>query len=205
MNSLQTQHMKFSFSFFKKLPPHEKRMTISTMLTIARILLVPIIILSMVLHAWGTAFLLFVAAAITDILDGALARLRNERTLLGAGLDPIADKFLVVSCFFTLGFMQTPLLPIPHWFVLIVLIKELILICGAFYLYFKTGLIEIQPTRLGKITTGIQVSFIAWLFFCYFFNWLPLKTFYGVLWGVVALVVASFVQYSRIGVRKLTS
>jgi len=205
MDLLTAHRMKFSFAWFKRLPAHEKRMTISTVLTIGRIVLVPFIVISMVLHFWGLAFILFTTAAVTDVLDGALARWRNERTLLGAGLDPIADKFLLVSCFFALAFMQTPLLPIPQWFVLIVLIKEMVLIAGTFYVYFKSGHIEIQPTRLGKTTTAVQVIFIAWLFFCYFFNWLPIKTFYSVLWLVVILVIASFVQYGRIGIRQLKS
>lgn len=194
---------KLNFNFFKKLPAHEKKLTASTMLTLVRIALVPFIIGAMVVQGWGTAFILFFIAAITDVLDGNLARWMNEKTFLGACLDPLADKLLVVSCFFTLAFVQSPLFAIPRWFVFLVLFKELLQIAGAIALYNIKGHIIVRPTLLGKMTTMVQIGFIMWLFACYFFAWLPTKTYYCMLGVVLLLVISSFAQYARIGMRQL--
>jgi phosphatidylglycerophosphate synthase len=70
--------LKFDFSFFKKLSAREKRLTIPTILTISRIILVPFIVIAMIVHHWGFAFWFFVIAALTDTVDGSLARLSGE-------------------------------------------------------------------------------------------------------------------------------
>lgn len=189
--------------FLKNLPPHEKKITLSTMLTLLRIALVPCIVAAMVMGLWGPAFGMFCVAAISDALDGYLARLWHEQTFLGACLDPIADKLLVLSCFFTLAFIQSPLFTIPQWFVVLVLVKELILIGGSVLFYLIKGHIDIRPTLLGKMTAVVQMCFIMWLFACYFFSWLPVKTYVSMLAIVLVLVFASLVQYFTIGIRQL--
>jgi len=195
--------LTFSLSFLKKLPDHEKKLTLSTLLTLVRIGLTPFIVGAMIMFHWGIACTLFCIATLTDILDGKLARWRNEKTFLGACLDPIADKFLVLACFFTLAFVQSPLFSIPLWFVLLVLLKELILICGATILYYQKGHVEIHPTLLGKTTTVVQMGFIIWLFACYFFSWIPVKTYYCMLGIVIVLVFSSLLQYVVIGMGQL--
>ncbi len=191
---------KLKFSFFKKFPKKEKRITISTMLTIARIVMTPLVVWAMVAGKWNYAFWLFVCAAITDTLDGNLARWRNEQTLLGAWLDPIADKILTLSCFFTLAFQHRPLLAIPVWFVVIILIRELVVVLGVGILYMLRGFMQVQPTVMSKITTLIQILFLAWLFACNFFNWMPIKTYYAVFSVMVGFVILSLLQYVRMGV-----
>jgi cardiolipin synthase len=189
-------------NFLKKIPPHEKKITLSTVLTLVRMLLAPAIVVAMLAHCWGIAFGLFCVAAISDALDGYLARLWHEQTFLGACLDPIADKLLVLSCFFTLAFIQSPLFTIPQWFVILVLAKELILIGGSIIFYLIKGHIDIKPTLLGKMTTVVQMAFIIWLFACYFFSWVPVKTYASMLGVVLLLVFASLVQYGAIGIRQ---
>lgn len=71
---------KFSFHLFKKLPAHEKKITFSTVLTLIRFMLIPFIVTAMIMQAWSTAFVLFVIAAISDVLDGLCARWFNEHT-----------------------------------------------------------------------------------------------------------------------------
>ena len=127
---------KLNFTFFKTLPAHEKRITLATLFTLMRIVLTPFIVISMVAQQWGIAFFLFLIAASTDIVDGNLARFFNAKTFLGAVLDPIADKVLLLSVFFTLAFVQSPLFNIPLWFVFLVLLRELILISGSCFLFF---------------------------------------------------------------------
>ncbi|GMU19813.1 MAG: CDP-diacylglycerol--glycerol-3-phosphate 3-phosphatidyltransferase [Candidatus Babeliales bacterium] len=190
---------KFSFQLFKKLPTREKKITISTMLTLLRFVLIPFIVGSMILHHWYAAFLLFLIAVITDILDGWTARWLNERTFLGAALDPLADKILVIAVFATLAFYQSPLFSIPRWFVALVLIKELIQIIGAIIIYAIKGYLTIAPTVLGKLTMVVQSAFITWLFSCYFFHWVPIKTYFVMLASVSILVLFTFIDYARIG------
>lgn len=194
---------KFTLRIFKHLPETEKRITIPTLFTLSRIMMMPIIIGSMVIGWWGYAFFFFVFACLTDVIDGLLARLLNEKTFLGACLDPIADKLLLVSCFFTLAFVSTPLLLIPRWFVFFVVSKEMIQIAGALFIYGVRGHLNVQPTLLGKTTTCIQMFFIMWLFACYFFYWMPMKTYYTMLSIMMLFISASFIQYARIGLRMI--
>lgn len=190
---------KFSFHLFKKLPASEKKITFSTTLTLIRFILIPFIVASMIMNHWYAAFILFVSAAITDILDGWFARWFNERTFLGAALDPLADKCLVIAVFATLAFYQSPLFTIPRWFVAMVLIKELIQVAGAIIIYSLKGHLTIAPTKLGKLTMVIQSAFITWLFSCYFFHWVPIKTYFVMLASVSSLVLLTFIDYARIG------
>ncbi len=195
--------IKFNFRFLRRLPAREKKITLSTLFTLMRMALTPCIVGAMIMRYWALAFLLFFIAAVTDILDGNIARWRREQTLLGACLDPLADKILILSCFCTLAFVQSPLFMIPKWFFCIVLAKEVIQIGGAITIYFYKGHIEIRPRPLGKITTLVQMIFIGWLFACYFFEWVPVKTYYTMLGIVLLLVITSFIQYSFMGVKWL--
>ncbi len=197
----ESNMIKLNIRFFKRLPPHEKRITISTLFTILRIILTPFIVAAMIWQAWGMAFILFLVASLSDVVDGYLARTLKEKTFLGACLDPIADKFLILSCFFSLAFIQSPLFSIPLWFVLLVLIKELILVGGALLVFVVKGHIEIRPRLLGKLTTFVQMVFIVWLFACYFFKWVPIKTYYTMLGVLLVMVFASLIEYTRIGLR----
>jgi len=185
-------------SFFKG-----RCITVPTLFTIMRLVCVPIIVAAMIKQRWGMAFWLFVFASLTDILDGVIARFLDQRSFLGACLDAVADKLLIVSCFLTLAFVQSPLFHIPQWFVFFVLIKEVILIGGALYVWFRKGFLKVKPTILGKMAMFIQVIFVIWLFSCYFFKWLPIKTYYTMLGLLLAIVLATLIHYSIIGYRYL--
>jgi len=196
---------RFTLHIFKYLPETEKRITIPTFFTILRIILVPFIVWAMILGSWGYAFFFFFIACLTDVVDGHLARWLNERTFLGACLDPIADKLLLISCFFTLAFVSTPLFSIPGWFVFFVISKEIIQVIGALTIYLVCGYLDVKPTFLGKITTCIQMIFIMWLFACYFFCWVPLKTYYTILSIMIFFIGISFAQYVRIALVMIKS
>ncbi len=190
---------KLTARLFKNLPPHETRMTLSTVLTLLRIVLTPFIVAAMVMNFWGAAFWLFVISSALDVLDGNVARWLKQETFLGACLDPIADKILLISCFTTLAFVQSPLFTIPHWFVVLVLLKELIVLGGSFSIFFIRGHLIVHPTILGKATTVAQTGFVVWLFACYFFGWVPLKTYDVALGLLFSLIILSLVQYMRLG------
>lgn len=184
---------------FHDIPPEELRVTFPTVLTLLRIITVPLIIGAMCLHQWGLAFFFFMIATLTDFFDGNLARMWHQKTFLGACLDPIADKLLLVSFFFALVFIDTPLFSVPVWFVFLVLLKESILIFGATYILLSGRHLDVHPTLLGKCTTVVQMAFIIWLFTCYYFQWMPVKTYYTMLAVMLSMIFLSFLQYMRIG------
>lgn len=183
------------------MPAYEMRITVPTIFTMARIVVIPIIVVAMVRAQWGLALGCFVFACLTDLVDGFLARLLNAKTFLGACLDPIADKLLVISCFATLAFIPMPIFAMPRIFIFFIMGKELLQLGGACVIYWLQGHLDIKPTMLGKTTTCIQMLFIMWLFACYFFSWVPIKTYYAMLGIVVIFMCISLVQYIRIGLR----
>src|SRR3989338_5805368 len=194
---------KTFFSAYAALPDREFRITLSTILTILRIMLAPCIVTAMVIGWWGYAFFLFILAAATDLFDGMIARYWNQRTFLGSCLDPLADKCLMLSCF--IGLIGTDTLPfsVPLLFLILVVVRETLLIGGVIILMITTGFIEIAPTMLGKLTTAVQTFFIVWLFACYYFQWLPVKTYYAIVGIMSILVILSLLQYLVVGIRHI--
>lgn len=190
-----------SKALWSTIPAHEKRLTLATILTVLRIVLTPIIVVARIQGQWALACGLFVLAAATDFFDGWLARVRGEQTILGACLDPVADKILIVACFAVFALHDTTALAVPVWFVVTMLVKELMLCVGALCVYIHTGHIELKPTLLGKATTAIQLLVIAWLFACHFFVWMPLRTHTLVIGLLFCLVGITLLQYGRIGLR----
>lgn len=184
---------------------YKKKLTLATCFTLLRILLSPVLVVCMIKGYWFLAFFVFVLAAVSDMLDGFLARLRNEQTLLGACLDPIADKIFIISSFAALAFIKGPtasVFVIPMWFVWFVVIKEIALIIGIVILYCAGRRIDIKPTLLSKITTTLQLVFIGLLFIAYFFNYLSIYFVYCLylVFGIVVFMTgASFLQYMYIG------
>jgi cardiolipin synthase len=175
------------------------RCNVPTILTFIRLGLIPAIVACMVGGIWNCGFWLFMIAATTDMADGFLARLLNQQTIFGAALDAVADKILIISVFSVLSFIPSPLFAIPGWFVGLVLLKEGLLVGGVVGVVIAKGLVKIQPTLLGKATMVAQTLFIIWLFCCYFFTWVPERTYYTMLGGLLVLVALSLLQYASIG------
>src|SRR5436190_176461 len=186
-------------SLFCYIPENERKITIATLFTIVRILLTPCIIYLMIMQWWLSAFLLFIFTASTDIIDGFLARYLNEKTFLGACLDPIADKIFLFSTFFTLYLIDTSVFHIPLWFICFLLSKELLQIIGALLLYKYCGWVALEANIWGKITTFIQIMFIVWLFNVHFSYMIFDITIYNSFLLIICLLmIISFVQYSFI-------
>lgn len=190
-------------TLWSAIPAYEKRITIATLITCLRIVLTPAIVIARIYDFWMLSFGLFAVAALTDFMDGWLARVRGEQTLLGAILDPLADKILIVSCFAVFALHDDTALAVPVWFVITMLAKELMLCIGAICVYLHMGYVEIRPTLLGKTTTAIQLLVIAWLFACHFFVWMPIRTHIFVMTLLFCLIGITLVQYGRIGIRLL--
>ena len=131
--------------------------TLPNLLTAARIVLTPFV----AWHLWQgdveMAFWLFAAAAITDLLDGALARLLNQRSVLGAWLDPIADKLMLLTTLAMLAL--TDLLPI--WLLWTVVIRDGVILAGAEAYRRLTGGLDVRPTLSGKAATAMEFILVS--------------------------------------------
>ena len=132
-------------------------MNLPNYITLARVVLIPFFIDFMIYEYVGAALLVFIAACITDALDGMIARLTNTKTDLGAFLDPMADKLLILSAFVTLVLLGM----LPVWLVIIVVSRDVILVLGSVVIYFTGHEFKAQPSIVGKITTVMQLLVVT--------------------------------------------
>ena len=153
-------------------------MTTATYITLARILLIPVFVGFAIYYTIGVrnqqpdenlrfaAIITFAVAAASDVVDGWVARHFNQRSRLGAILDPLADKLLLVAAVVTLTFCDWPVRP-PLWFVIIVITREVLSIAGAFLVDHVAGKVSIHPHWTGKAATAFLIttaglSMIGW-------------------------------------------
>jgi cardiolipin synthase len=129
-------------------------LTLPNFLTLLRIVAIPFFLILLEDLRFREALAVFVAAGITDGLDGAIARLTHTKTTVGAFLDPAADKALLVSAFIALGFMHA----VPRWLVVIAISRDVIIVLGYFLLFVITQqTMEVQPSVSGKASTALQL------------------------------------------------
>lgn len=128
-------------------------------LTITRIALIPVFITSIIYSRYDYALFLFVIAALTDVFDGLFARMKNQKTPLGTFLDPLADKFLLVTSFIVFSVYGW----IPKWLAITVISRDVIVVTGWFILFFITGTARVEPSLLGKITIWLESLLIAYI------------------------------------------
>ncbi|MCZ6670345.1 MAG: CDP-alcohol phosphatidyltransferase family protein [Acidobacteria bacterium] len=155
-------------------------LTLANLVTIGRMTLIPAFILSVVSNRHGWALSIFILAGLTDALDGLIARWWNQRTSLGAFLDPMADKLLLTAAFVVLSLPdQTRLFPelhlwnrIPFWLVILAISRDVFIVLIALLLHLTAGLVRFPPTTLGKWTTLIQTVTISLVLL---FNYLQME------------------------------
>lgn len=145
-------------------------MTTANKVTILRILLVPFFICQglyygsdgIELHRW-LAIAAFALCALSDGVDGYIARHYNQRSELGALLDPLADKLLLVSGVVFLSFDHQPYLPpLPLWLVTTIVSRDLLLVIGWAVIHHVCGRVTIRPRISGKIATVLQMAVVLW-------------------------------------------
>lgn len=165
------------------------RITWPTILTFIRLGLIPFILFFITHQWWLLAAIFFSAAMVTDFFDGFVARKFHLTTKFGALLDGLADKLLMLTLFIVFLFFPSLL---PDWFVWLVLIKELIMLCAAAILLQRKYVIIIAPLMLGKITMAAEMFLLLWMICSYQFSIL----FPPVVVNLVAsLIVATLVGY----------
>jgi cardiolipin synthase len=128
-------------------------------ITVMRIALVPVIIYLLAHQAYIPALWVFLAAGVSDALDGFLARRLNQFTPFGAALDPIADKLMILA---TLG-MLTWLDLIPVWLTMVIVARDLIVVSGAIAYRMMSGTIRVTPTWLGKFNVFLEFALLAFV------------------------------------------
>lgn len=130
---------------------------IPNILSVMRLLLVPVAVWLILEHDLGAAFWVFVIAGVTDAVDGTLARVLDARTKLGAFLDPLADKALLVSVYVALGVAGF----LPSWLVILVVFRDALIIGGAILYEIMYGDLHMQPLWISKANTVAQVGLAA--------------------------------------------
>jgi cardiolipin synthase len=173
-------------------------MNIPNLLTLLRILLVPVTVIFLMQGNFTKALIVLVVSGITDALDGFLARILKQQTVLGAYLDPIADKALLASCFVTLSIKGI----IPGWFTVIVISRDLIILIGIAIMSIMSIPYKISPSFISKITTALQLFTLV---FFLMFRILPgLIDYIWLLvlqWLTVLFTVISGLNYMLRGIR----
>jgi cardiolipin synthase len=135
---------------------------IPNLLTLLRLVLVPCFLIASIQGRYTVAFTLFVTAAVTDILDGMLARRLNVHSKLGALLDPAADKTLMICGFLYYTFAGSlPLVAIPGWLTFTVFIRDFCIVFFAYLMYTRIHITRFPPTVLGKSSTVLQAVTLA--------------------------------------------
>ena len=136
--------------------------TIPNILTLGRLLLVPCFLYASSRGLYLAAFVIFVSAAVTDILDGMIARRLNLRSRIGAMLDPLADKTLMICGFLFYTFAdRVPVARIPGWLTFTVFIRDFMIILFAYLLYTRVQVKNFRPSIAGKASTVLQAVTLA--------------------------------------------
>jgi len=134
-----------------------RMLTIPNAITLARLCAVPLAVWLMLQHRFQAAFWLFVAAGVSDAIDGYLARRTGAQSSLGATLDPVADKALLVSVYVTLGLMGK----LPDWLVILVVFRDIMIVGGVLVLYVQGSPPVMAPLMVSKVNTVAQIVLAA--------------------------------------------
>ena len=155
-------------------------MTTANKITIVRILLIPAFVTMAIYYGQSiahgdpqewmrfTAIIIFLVAAVSDGLDGYVARRYNQRSRLGVILDPIADKGLLLSGIITLSISNWSEVDMgygrfPAWFPVLVITRDAVILVGSIVLHILNGSVRVRPSWTGKVATVLQMAAIAWV------------------------------------------
>jgi len=127
--------------------------SVPNLITFARLLAVPVAVYLILVRDLEAAFWLFIAAGISDGLDGAIARMFRCRTALGAYLDPLADKALLVSVYITLAGIGE----VPLWLVILIVFRDLMILAGVLLAHALREKLAMQPLGVSKLNTAAQI------------------------------------------------
>lgn len=169
-------------------------MNLPNLLTIFRILLVPIFVIFVIHNDFSVALIIFITAGITDGLDGLLARALNQKTTIGAYLDPIADKMLLVSAYVSLTIKGM----LPGWLSVVVVSRDVIILSGIAVIFLMGKGLDIKPSISSKLTTVFQILTIIGILY-------PFSTrhFQFFMTATAVFTVLSGLQYMYDGIKAM--
>lgn len=173
-------------------------MNIPNFLTLIRVLLVPIFFVLLEQGKFSSALLVFIAASVTDALDGTLAKLLSQKTTFGSYFDPLADKLLIDTAYLTLAFLYS----LPAWLAILVVSRDVIIIVGVIIFFLIDNPQKIKPEIDSKLTTFFQMATV-----CLFFELPFLQKFIAIreylVFFTAAFTLVSGIHYVIIGFKSL--
>ena len=167
-----------------------KVLNIPNLLTLFRIVLTPVIVFAVLSQQPKLALGLMVTAGVTDMLDGAIAKHFNQRTTVGAFMDPLADKLMLISCIVTLFLVGQ----VPLFLFLAVIFRDVIIMGGALAYELVTHRLEMRPSLISKATTMMQIVYVVAVLIQMAFPISALLVLV-ILWVTFALTCVSGVHY----------
>jgi len=178
--------------------------SLADLLTLGRLILVPFILFYFQRGSYSVAFILFLIAGATDLIDGTIARVLKRQTRFGAVLDPIADKVLMGSIFACLWFSQV----IPLWFFLLVVGRDVMIMSGLAYLRWKRIVVALNPLWTSKYATLMQLGTAIFGILAFLYpgsGWIwPFSVYLNIfLYAAATLIFISGCLYVRRGIRIL--
>jgi cardiolipin synthase len=163
-------------------------LNVPNFLTLLRIIAIPVFLIFLTDGRVGAALVVFVLAGITDSLDGAIARLTNSRTTLGAYMDPLADKMLVLSAFVVFAAMDV----VPRWLTVVVISREVIILTGYMTLFLLTQqLMEIRPSAISKAATFFHLVTLSGVLLSLWRGESPTTGIRATLFTITGLITAA--------------
>ena len=169
-------------------------------ITLGRLVLVPVVIAFITQHMWREAFLCFVIAGVSDGIDGWLAKTFKLQTELGAYLDPVADKALLISIYVTLAVTGE----LPTLIAILVVARDLMIMGAVIISWIVDKPVAIRPLLVSKMNTAAQIGLAAGVLAAKAFGWRLEPWLETTLWIVAALTLASMAAYLRQWVRHMS-
>jgi cardiolipin synthase len=168
-------------------------LSIPNLITLARILLVPVVVWAIASNQMLVAFLLFAVAGISDAVDGFLAKRFGMASQLGAFLDPLADKVLIVSIYVSFGIVDV----LPRWLVILVVSRDLLIVGGIIFSWIVNKPVSVKPHMVSKINTAVQLLLVGLVLAALGFGFDPGWLLSLTIALVAALTLASVAIYLR--------
>lgn len=161
--------------------------------------MVPMVVWAITVREMQIAFMLFLAAGVSDAVDGFLAKRFNMASELGAHLDPLADKTLIVSIYVALGITDA----IPRWIVILVVSRDILIIGGVMLAWFLDKPVRVKPLLVSKLNTAAQIIFACLVLAALAFGFDAGMSQTLLMWTVAALTLISVGFYMREWVRHM--
>lgn len=174
-------------------PDRGAGLNLPNLITIARILLVPVVVWAITQREMQAAFLVFVAAGASDAVDGFIAKRFHMASELGAHLDPLADKALIVSIYVSLGITQD----ISPWLVILVVSRDILIIGGVMLAWFLGHPMTVKPLLVSKLNTAAQIVFACVVLASLGFGFEVDGLRTALMWTVATLTLLSVGFYVR--------